>query len=301
MKALRFIANLGGICFLVLLVGTFIFAVTNFHINDDSVVVTEYEVQSRKVQKEFKVVQISDLHDFSGVDDAVQAVVSCNPDLIVTTGDMFDANRPDLEKTLSLYDKLQDSITCPILYCIGNHENSKPELLEILKDEIKKRGILLVHNSAILQNVNGQDINVIGIYQDMKYNKKMTELKVNSDRFNLVLCHFPENFDNLLSNESLYYGKELDWNFDLVLSGHAHGGQFRWRDKGLYAPNQGYLPKFTHGEYKLTDTETLIVNSGLGNSAFPIRVNNPSEVVCVTIKPMDKEDYVLYKIMEEEF
>lgn len=288
MKALRFIANLGGFCFLVLLVGSLIFVVTNFHINDDSVVVTEYEVESNKVSKEFKVVQISDFHDFSGVDNAVQAIVSCKPDLIVNTGDMFDANRPDLEKTLSLYDKLQDSITCPILYCIGNHENSKSELLELLKSEMQKRGILLVHNSVIVQNVNGQDINVVGIYQDIKYNKKMTELKVNDARFNLVLCHFPENFDNLLANESLYYGEELSWNFDLVLSGHAHGGQFRWRDKGLFAPNQGYLPKFTHGEYQLTDTERLIVNSGLGNSSFPIRVNNPSEVVCVTIKPVNK-------------
>lgn len=288
MKVLRFIANFGGICFLILLVGSAIFVATNFHINDDSVVVSEYEVESEKVSKEFKVVQLSDLHDFPGVDNAVQAVINCNPDLIVTTGDMFDANRPDLEKTLSLYDKLQDSITCPILYCIGNHENSKPELLEILKSEMKERGILLVHNSSVVQNVNGQDINVIGIFQDLKYNKKMSELKVNDNRFNLVLCHFPENFDNLLANESLYYGKELSWNFDLILSGHAHGGQFRWRDRGLYAPNQGYLPKFTHGKYKVSATETLIVNSGLGDSSFPVRVNNPSEVACITVKPASK-------------
>lgn len=301
MKVIRFFAYVGGLWFCVLFFGGVYIAVTSFHINDDLVATTEYVVTSDKVTEEFRVVQLSDLHDFSGVDNVVNAVVKCNPDLIVTTGDMFDANRPDLQKTISLYDELQDSLDCPILYCIGNHENSKPELLKLLKEELEKRGIEFVHNSVTTVNVKCQDINVIGIYQDMKYDKSMSELKVDNDNFNLILCHFPENFDNLLTNESLYYGKELSWDFDLILSGHAHGGQVRWKNKGLYAPNQGYFPKFTHGKYKVTDTETLIVNSGLGNSSFPIRINNPSEISYIAIKPTYKQGYTLYKILEEGF
>ena len=76
----------------------------------------------------------------------------------------------------------------------------------------------------------------------------------------------------------------VEAKYDLIFSGHAHGGQ--WRIPfigGIYSPSQGFFPKYTNGKY-IKENSTLIVSRGLGNSSFPIRINNPIELVLVTLK-----------------
>lgn len=93
------------------------------------------------------------------------------------------------------------------------------------------------------------------------------------ETFQVLLSHRPE----LLSLYSKY-------GIDLVFSGHAHGGQVRIQFiGGLIAPNQGLLPTYTSGEHIANDT-TMIVNRGLGNSLFPLRVFNRPEIVVVTLR-----------------
>ena len=71
---------------------------------------------------------------------------------------------------------------------------------------------------------------------------------------------------------------------DLVLSGHAHGGQVRLPGiGGLFAPGQGILPRLTSGVHARGETR-LVVSRGLGNSSFPLRVFNPPEIVTVTLR-----------------
>lgn len=73
-------------------------------------------------------------------------------------------------------------------------------------------------------------------------------------------------------------------DIDLVFSGHAHGGQFRVPIiKGLYAPHQGVLPKYTEGVYTMGSTQ-LHVSRGLGNSRFPYRLFNHPEIIKVTLR-----------------
>jgi predicted MPP superfamily phosphohydrolase len=70
---------------------------------------------------------------------------------------------------------------------------------------------------------------------------------------------------------------------ELVLCGHAHGGQFRLPFiGGLYAPDQGFFPKYTAGIYEMTDM-TMVVSRGLGNSVFPLRFHNRPEIVVVNL------------------
>ena len=71
---------------------------------------------------------------------------------------------------------------------------------------------------------------------------------------------------------------------DLVLAGHAHGGQWRLPGVGgLFAPGQGPLPKYTAGMYRLGNT-VMCVSRGLGNSSFPLRIENKPELVTVTLR-----------------
>ena len=88
-----------------------------------------------------------------------------------------------------------------------------------------------------------------------------------------MLSHRPEKFP-------IY----AEARYDLIFSGHAHGGQ--WRIPfigGIFSPSQGFFPEYTSGCYT-KDSSTLIVSRGLGNSSFPIRINNRIELVLVTLK-----------------
>ena len=90
--------------------------------------------------------------------------------------------------------------------------------------------------------------------------------------YKILLCHHPEYWSFLRSRK-----------LDLVLSGHAHGGQFRLPlIGGLYAPGQGLFPKLTHG---LHDGGHMMVSRGMSNGAFAPRINNPYELIILTLEP----------------
>lgn len=93
----------------------------------------------------------------------------------------------------------------------------------------------------------------------------------------------------VLAHEPQYLQEYADAGADLVLSGHAHGGQFRLPFiGGLVAPDQGFLPKYTSGDYTIADTD-MIVSRGLGNSIIPVRLFNYPEIVCVELKASSKK------------
>lgn len=72
--------------------------------------------------------------------------------------------------------------------------------------------------------------------------------------------------------------------FDIVFTGHAHGGQIRIPFiGGLIAPHQGFFPDYTAGLHEIRKT-IMVINRGLGNSLFPFRVFNRPEVIVLTLK-----------------
>ena len=110
-----------------------------------------------------------------------------------------------------------------------------------------------------------------GTKDEFIQNRRLTD---DPNLFTVLLAHRPELVDEY---------QEL--GFDLVFSGHAHGGQFRFPFiKGSYAPGQGIFPTYTSGAYKEGET-TMIVNRGLGNSIIPIRIGNRPEIIVVTLEP----------------
>ena len=103
-------------------------------------------------------------------------------------------------------------------------------------------------------------------------NAKLKNMLGESNKYTILLSHRPELFGLYVEN-----------NIDLVLSGHAHGGQVRLPFfGGLVAPNQGFFPKYFEGVYEKKQTK-MIVSRGLGNSIFPLRVNNRPELVIVEL------------------
>ena len=229
-----------------------------------------YSVKSTKLEKGIRIVFISDLHNcfYGGTDQSeiIDAVDSRSPDIVIFGGDVIDA-WGGTKNALRLMSALSSRYPC--VYCPGNHEEMRDDK-ESFYEKVKKICPLLM-GSYEQFTVRGKDIRIYGALDSVQWGKKKTQLEecfdtLDSSCYNILLAHQPEQIDSYLRN-----GKDPDKYFDLILSGHAHGGQWRipkLLDQGLYAPDQGIFPKYTTGMYGYGKT-THIISRGL---ARPLRM-----------------------------
>ncbi len=237
---------------------------------NNSIVVTEYNKYSDKLSDafdDFTIVHLSDLHGKNYKGRCVTLVSSLNPDVIVITGDLIDKNDKNLDDTEEFVERIVS--LAKVYFVTGNHENLSslyPSLLEIFN----KYGVTVLNNEQQAIFIGSENITIYG-YSDSEYDI-YTDVVLDKNDFNLVLCHKP-------------YAPELfnTIGADLVLCGHAHGGQIRLPlIGGLIAPDQGLFPEYSEGMHDFSNT-SVVISRGLGNSIFPIRLFNRPEIVVVTL------------------
>lgn len=265
-----------------------------------SLQLTGYKYKTDKLPEEFKgfrIVHLSDMHNCvygNEADDLLKKVKENKPDIIVITGDSFDSRRRQYFDSLDIIKKLPE--ICPVYLVTGNHEELSPDLKEIFLSEIRQAGVKILDGETVEIKRNNASIYLSGVsdytsfatemgllqkaldknldceeLDSMKnaFKEKIEDFSENKpDGFNILLSHRPET--NEIYSEN---------SFDLVFCGHAHGGQFRIPPIGaIYSPGQGFLPRYSEGPHLFGNT-TMIVSRGLGNSSFPIRINNRPEIV----------------------
>lgn len=253
---------------------------------DERLILRTYTVASPKLTAEVRLAVVTDFHSSDNADDVAAMVASCAPDAVLMVGDMFDddtANRPT-ERTLSLMRQL--SAQYPCYYVSGNHEAWTGEM-DALYQQTEEAGVMVLRMSSGVLTVRGQRIALCGIpdpYEmvfsgapDTEEQIRQAMENVDSADFIVLLTHRPE----LLA-------KYAQFPLDLVVSGHAHGGQVRIPGvlNGLYAPNQGWFPKLAGGAYT-QDGTTLIVSRGLAVRTRLPRIFNRPEVVLVRCVPAE--------------
>lgn len=253
---------------------------------DERLILRTYTVASPKLTAEVRLAVVTDFHSSDNADDVVAMVASCAPDAVLLVGDLFDddtQNRPT-ERTLSLMRQL--SAQYPCYYVSGNHEAWTGEM-DALYQQTEEAGVTVLRMSSGVLTVRGQRIALCGIpdpYEmvfsgapDTEEQLRQALEDVNSADFTVLLAHRPE----LLA-------KYAQFPLDLVVSGHAHGGQVRIPGvlNGLYAPNQGWFPKLAGGAYTQGGT-TLIVSRGLAVRTRLPRIFNRPEVVLVRCVPAE--------------
>lgn len=253
---------------------------------DERLILRTYTVVSPKLTAEVRLAVVTDFHSSDNADDVVAMVTSCAPDAVLMVGDMFDddtQNRPT-ERTLSLMRQL--SAQYPCYYVSGNHEAWTGEM-DALYQQTEEAGVTLLRMSSGVLTVRGQRIALCGIpdpYEmvfsgapDTEEQLRQALEDVDSADFTVLLAHRPE----LLA-------KYAQFPVDLVVSGHAHGGQVRIPGvlNGLYAPNQGWFPKLAGGAYT-QDGTTLIVSRGLAVRTWLPRIFNRPEVVLMRCVPAE--------------
>ena len=247
-----------------------------------------YTISSSKLPQSFdgyRIAHVSDLHNAEMGKDNEKLLAmlrDADPDMIAITGDLVDSRNTDIEVALQF---VREAVKiAPCYYVTGNHEARISEYDE-LKEAMEAAGVTVLKDAQTEISLTGEFITLIGVndptYQtdylfgDAKtvMNTKLEELHTEQDRFTILLSHRPELFETY-----------VDHDLDLVLSGHAHGGQFRLPFiGGLVAPNQGLFPEYDAGIYTEGNTN-MLVSRGVGNSILPFRINNRPEVILIELQ-----------------
>ena len=232
----------------------------------------------------FRIAHVSDLHNTEiGKDNEklLAMLQNAEPDIIAITGDLIDSRNTDVEVALQF---IREAVKiAPCYYVTGNHESRIAEYA-LLKAGMETAGVMILEDARTEISLGGETITLIGV-NDPSFrtnnlsgdsatvmDTKLTQLHADDDGFTILLSHRPELFDVYVCN-----------SMNLVLSGHAHGGQFRLPFVGgLVAPHQGLFPEYDAGLYTEGNTN-MLVSRGVGNSIFPFRMNNRPEVILIEL------------------
>ena len=243
----------------------------------------------------YRIVQILDLHNVKfgkNNQKLVDRIRECEPDMIVLTGDLVDSNHTNVDRAVQFVDEIVK--ICPVYYVTGNHEYwlEKSEYDELM-DGLVSAGVVILDNQVVEISRGDAKFRLVGLDDRSLADGTLEALLSDESIRNNQAEQKEETADNedsgekeltvVLAHEPQYLARYAGTGVDLVLSGHAHGGQFRLPFVGgIVAPDQGFLPEYTAGEYYMNGTE-MIVSRGLGNSVIPVRLFNYPEIVCVDL------------------
>lgn len=251
---------------------------------------TSYEVDLG-LEEEIIVVHLSDLHSKQyGKNNKKlkKLILDEKPDLIVATGDIIDSNLENMGETINFLSDLNKDVK--VIFILGNNEQ-RCEKADYIYETLKAKGVTALENEITTFTLRDIKINILGMlelpvgilnspFKKVKgryvcsYADSLFKKLENLEGVKIALSHYPEKFEEEYSK----------YDFDVMFSGHAHGGQFVIPviRRGLIAPGQGFFPKYTEGMHG--SKNKLIISRGLGSSGIPLRLFNRPEIVKVKIK-----------------
>ena len=259
--------------------------------------INKYTVNTEKISGTVTLAVVSDLHARPYA-KALEAIKSISPDLILLPGDIVEIAAEYMnERNQNGLEFLENAAKiAPCYYCYGNHEiyfshakgkQSKTPDKELEREYLKRiraAGVHIINDSDESITLKGADRNEISLLiggmvcgrdKDPALNSPEPDLEFANDfskkeGYKILLCHYPHYFEKYFKNTPI----------DMILSGHAHGGQWRIFGRGVFAPHQGIFPKYTAGIHD----GKHIISRGAANNVSPIpRFFNPCEVLEIKI------------------
>ena len=247
---------------------------------------TDYSVVSENIPEDFdgfKIIHLSDFHCMPKK-GMLNGVYEEKPDIICITGDMADDERPYGCFLKLLAELLKIS---PVYMVSGNHDAARADY-ERFVGLCRKTGAVFLRDEGVCIERGEGKIFICGIDDPALRVESMLDERIKEsvdkierkDGYEILLFHRANKLE-LLKKEK----------FDLIVSGHMHGGQIKIpRFGGVFAPKSGFagsgralFPEFSGGRYKLGSSD-VIVNCGMGNPVPLPRFGNPTEIVSIVLR-----------------
>ena len=232
-------------------------------------ITTKYNI-NLPLKKSLRIAVAADIHSTAKYKDIADTIDRTMPDAVLIPGDLCHA--ADSYEIPLRFLELVTSIA-PVYYTFGNHERDTDESLfnidgvHLVNDSFEQFGDVLI--GGLRSGFQGQK--ETNFSRTPEPNIAFLDEFENESGVKILMCHHPEYYPRYLEGRS----------FDLILSGHAHGGQWRFFGRGLFAPGQGFFPKYTSGMYG-----NMIVSRGLSNNVFVPRLFNKPELIVLDIAPL---------------
>ena len=246
--------------------------------------IRSYRLSEERFGRRIRFALVSDLHG-EDPEAALVGLRQAEPDYILMPGDILETldGTESLARTRGLRLLTEAAKIAPVFYCTGNHEDGgirswctprkKRKKGRYYPDSdralIRESGAILLEDGYVIRD----GIAFGGLQSGLVLEKEAPSLEwlkefAALDCPKVLLCHHPEYYEKYLKELSL----------SLIVSGHAHGGQWRFFGRGVFAPGQGIFPKYTRGVYD----GRLVVGTGLKRGSILIpRFFNPTELVLI--------------------
>ena len=243
---------------------------------NENLTASYYDIHAPKLASPVKIAFLSDVHNTQyghGMSELIGMVDDFAPEAVLFGGDLFDSVWNEKNSQMLIRSLVQ---RYPCYYALGNHEFYENEQ-DIIRRETAALGVNVLNGTYAELAASGGTVRFIGAERWSDHGITTGEL-TDPDMTNILLYHYPEDLPRFSGS-----------SYTLILSGHAHGGQWRFPPliQGVYAPGQGLLPKYTSGIYN-EGGETMLVSRGLQRCprdiVFP-RIFNRPEAVFITLTP----------------
>lgn len=252
---------------------------------DNRLEVTHYEIENENIPPAFdgfKILQISDYHCDS-VPGLIDEITREEPDIIVSTGDMVH-DRGSYIPGVRLCEHLTE--VAPVYAVTGNHDLWRGDYGEFEK-ALSQTGVRTLHDERVILRRGGSEISLSGIDDPFSMNSSAIADNIQAS---LTKLGTYSGFDILLFHRANLFDQLKHRGFNLILSGHMHGGQFRLPSgQGVVSPKSSwaskspmFFPRYVGGLYKSHRTD-MIVNRGVGNPMVLPRLFNRPELTVVTL------------------
>jgi len=263
-------------------------AILLFGLMQQSLKITEYNITSTALPIEFdgyRIAHISDFHSglFSGsASDIIKAVSEQSPNIICLTGDMVDSTTVD-DSTTCDFSSVEDLISglssiAPVYAVSGNNEHYDPSINETMEYVYRKYGVHIMDGKTMTIYNEGAALTMSGIADRRKRN-----ILLSREALALKQNHVKEGFGILLYHRANEYDALAEAGYDLVLSGHTHGGIIRLPlIGGVLAPDGDLFPRYSGGLYEVNGA-WLVSNKGVADNNLIPRIYNPPEIVSITL------------------
>ena len=242
--------------------------------------VQAYTVSDARIAGEIRLAVLSDVHSsYWGAhqERLLAALQEQNPDYVLLLGDIFH-HRGGSKAAVELLQALGRTYRC--YFVLGNHEYRTGDIAAV-RELIEDAGIPILDGETVDLTVGSTRVRLTGVDDGWggktRQRKQLAGAAAERDDavYSILAIHVPNDVEAI-----------LPLGFDLMLSGHTHGGQIRIPGllNGLYAPGQGFFPRYGGGRYDFGE-QTLIISRGLSKKPWWLpRIRNTPELVMITLQ-----------------